>query len=246
MIHSFDSIAADYALHRSIHPKLLWRLIELPGVNSSWRILEAGCGTGNYAASIAEITSAHCCGLDPSWGMLSAASQKPAPVSWSQARAESLPFADGSFDFIFSVDVIHHVQDRPAYIREAFRVLVDGGWFATVTDSEETIRQRRPLSHYFPETVAPELGRYPKRGEIPQLLGSVGFAPVSEELVEFGYPLSDPSAIERKAYSCLHLISEEAFEQGLDRLKQDLSAGPIPCIASNVVYWARKLETRAA
>ncbi|MBI4661292.1 MAG: methyltransferase domain-containing protein [Verrucomicrobia bacterium] len=240
--NSFDAIAADYAVLRSVHPKLLRRLIEVPGIKPSWRVLEVGCGTGNYVASISAATSARCSGLDPSRRMLSAARQKTTPVSWSQGRAESLPYPDGSFEFTFSVDVIHHVQDRQAFFREAFRVLADGGWIATGTDSEETIRQRMPLSYYFPETVAPELRRYPKRGEIPQFLASVGFGQISEELAEFAYGLSDATAIERKTFTSLHLISEEAFGQGLHRLKRDLEAGPISCVSRNMIYWARKLE----
>ena len=236
----FDAIAADYAIHRSIHPKLLQRLIESPGLRPSSRVLEVGCGTGNYITSIAARTPSRCFGLEPSRSMLSAARQKTASVSWSQGRAESLPYPDGSFEFVFSVDVIHHVQDRPAFFREALRVLADGGWFATATDSEESIRRRMPLAHYFPEMVEPELRRYPKRGEIPELLASAGFGRISEELVEFVYDLSDVTAIERKTFTSLHLISEEAFVRGLSRLKQDLEAGPIACVSRSVIYWAGK------
>jgi ubiquinone/menaquinone biosynthesis C-methylase UbiE len=41
------------------------------------------------------------------------------------------------------VDVIHHAQDRPAFFKEAFRVLAGGGWLVTITDSEEIIRRAR-------------------------------------------------------------------------------------------------------
>ena len=240
---SYDTIAADYAIHRSVHPDLLRTLIKRSGIRSSSSVLEVGCGTGNYIASIAAMTTARCCGLEPSAGMLDAARQKRASVSWSEGSAESLPYPDGAFDFIFSVDVIHHVRDSGAFVREVFRVLAAGGWIATATDSEETIRRRKPLSHYFPETIEPELRRYPKPGEMASLYSSNSFDQISEELAEFGYALSDPAPFERKTFSCLHLLTEDAFARGLSRLKQDLEAGPISCISRYVVHWAHKPTT---
>jgi len=238
---SYDQIAADYAAHRRVHPEMLRRLIEFPRLTSQSQVLEVGCGTGNYIGAIASATSAKCFGLEPSSAMLESARKKAAAVSWSQGSAEALPYPDGSFDFIFSVDVIHHVRDRPAFFKEAFRVLKRGGWFATGTDSEKIIRQRMPLAHYFPETVAVELQRYPKDGEIKRLLAAQHFDRISEDLVEFTYLLSDATAFERKAFSSLHLISESAFNHGLGRLKEDLKKGPVSCISKYVIYWGQKL-----
>jgi ubiquinone/menaquinone biosynthesis C-methylase UbiE len=239
---SYDTIAADYAIHRTVHPALLRRLIEYCGALSSARVLEVGCGTGNYASSLASATRAKCSGLDPSPKMLDVARQKAAPVSWFQGSAESLPFPDGSFDFVYSVDVIHHVENRTAFFREAFRVLAAGGLFVTATDTEETIRQRA-VSHYFPEAVEPELRRYPKPGEIPQLLLSSGIQELGDEMVESAYDLSDSAPFERKTHSCLHLISDDAFDRGLARLKNALRSGPIRCVSSYVIYRGRKSIT---
>ncbi len=238
---SYDKMAADYAAHRSVHPEMLRRLIEFPRLTSESQVLEVGCGTGNYLSAIASAVSAKCFGLEPSSAMLETARKKSAAIAWSQGAAEALPYPDGAFDLVFSVDVVHHVRDRPAFFKEAFRVLKPGGWLATGTDSEEIIRQRMPLSHYFPETVEMELQRYPRDGEIRQLLLAQHFNHISEDLVEFAYLLSDATAFERKAFSSLHFISENAFNQGLGRMKEDLKKGPISCISKYVIFWGQKL-----
>lgn len=238
---SYDKIAADYAAHRHVHPEMLRRLIEFPHLTSESQVLEVGCGTGNYISAIALAISARCFGLEPSSAMLESSRKKTAAVSWSQGSAEALPYPEGAFDLVFSVDVIHHIQNRPAYFDEAFRVLKRGGWFATGTDAEKIIRERIPLSHYFPETVEAELKRYPKDGEIQRLLATEHFDHVSEEIVEFAYLLSDAAAFERKAFSSLHLISENAFNHGLGRLKEDLKKGPVSCISRYVIHWGQKL-----
>ena len=43
------------------------------------------------------------------------------------ADAEALPFADGSFDRVYSWGVLHHTPDTARAIREAIRVLEPGG-----------------------------------------------------------------------------------------------------------------------
>jgi SAM-dependent methyltransferase len=43
------------------------------------------------------------------------------------ANAEALPFADASFDLVYSWGVLHHTPDTPAAINEVHRVLAPGG-----------------------------------------------------------------------------------------------------------------------
>src|SRR5439155_2498564 len=44
-------------------------------------------------------------------------------------RAESLPFADASFDVVWCTDVLEHLADRPTAIAQIARVLKPGGLF---------------------------------------------------------------------------------------------------------------------
>jgi ubiquinone/menaquinone biosynthesis C-methylase UbiE len=45
----------------------------------------------------------------------------------SVSDAERLEFADGSFDLVYSLGVLHHTPDTPAALREVWRVLAPGG-----------------------------------------------------------------------------------------------------------------------
>ena len=162
----YDELAGRYAAHRVVIPDVLEALVEEGGIDGGSSVLEVGCGTGNYIKAIRSRVGCRAWGIDPSMEMLARAREDPRSVDFRYGRGESIGFEDGSYDLVFSVDVIHHVEDRGAYLAEAHRVLRPGGRLCTVTDSEWIIRNRIPLSSYFPDTVEPELARYPRIADL--------------------------------------------------------------------------------
>jgi ubiquinone/menaquinone biosynthesis C-methylase UbiE len=236
----YDKLAAEYARYRRIHPQVLKELLSTSTIDSRSNVLEVGCGTGNYISKIQELRGCVCWGIDPSAQMLAQARTQSSIVTFEAGRAEALPVADATFDLVFSVDVIHHLANGVArldYFQHARRVLKPGGKVCTVTDSEWIIRNRPTLSAYFPETIKPELRRYPPISALRDEMRVAGFVSINEMQVEFTYLLDDCSVFRAKAYSALHLISQSAFEHGLARMERDLQSGPIQSAARYVLVW---------
>lgn len=102
------------------------------------RIIEVGCGSAPCARWLA-LQGADVVALDLSAGMLrharAAAERTGIAVPLVQAGAESLPFADESFDIACSAfGAIPFVADSAAVMREVARVLRPGGrWVFAVT-----------------------------------------------------------------------------------------------------------------
>jgi len=236
----YDQIAREYARHRKVHPEVLRCLVSHSGMAGHSRVLEVGCGTGNYIAALESAVGCSCWAIDPSEEMLASARGRSANVTFRSGRAEQLDFETGSFDLVFSVDVIHHVNDHAAYFQEVFRVLAPGGLVCTVTDSEWIIRHREPLAVYFPDTVEVDLRRYPRMTDLQAFMEGAGLDGIKETLVELSYEVTDSSPYAGKAFSALHLLSREAFEQGLERMERDLQAGPIPGVSRYVLLWGSK------
>ncbi len=236
----YNDLAADYARHRRIHPGVLRALITTAALTPASRVLEVGCGTGNYTIGLAEVLGCACEGIDPSAEMLGRLRERAPAIPTHVGRAERLDFPADAFDLVFSVDVIHHVADRAAYYAEAHRVLRPGGMVCTVTDSEDIIRRRAPLSVYFPASVEVELRRYPPIATLADLMRGAGFRAVREEVVELPYELTDTRPYRDKAFSSLHLIPADAFQRGLAQMERDLQVGPIPCVSRYLLLWGVK------
>lgn len=105
-------------------------LLDLAGDLRGATVLDLGCGDGALLDILARNT-ALAIGIDPDGAMIDLARQRLAgadiPFRLAFARGEALPFADASFDRIFTISVLC-VADRPdALVGEATRLLKPGG-----------------------------------------------------------------------------------------------------------------------
>ena len=238
--HSVDynQAASEYAAHRRVHAGVFHELCARAGLGPGSRVLEVGCGTGNYISALAETFGCAAFGLDPSIEILAQARSER--VQRLLGAAQALSFTTGAFDLIFSVDVIHHVADKAAFYSGAAQALRPGGLLCTVTDSEDMIRRREILSGYFPETVEIELARYPRIAQLGAWIDAAGLEALGVDAVEEPYEIASAKPFRDKAYSSLHLIPNGAWRAGLERLECDLDRGPVRGVARYACVWARK------
>jgi SAM-dependent methyltransferase len=87
------------------------------------RILDVGCGTGANLEMLANFGEAE--GVDVSDDALEFCRAKG--LNARKGLAEELPFEDESFDIVTALDVVEHLDDDIAGLREMHRVLKKGG-----------------------------------------------------------------------------------------------------------------------
>jgi len=128
-----DGSPEDFAAAAERLSELVYTAAE---VENGQRILDAGCGFGGTAASLnGRFRDVAVFGLNIDRRQLRRADKRiraePGNVlSWVQADACSLPFADCSFDAVLAVECIFHFPSRKRFFEEARRVLKPGGRLA--------------------------------------------------------------------------------------------------------------------
>jgi SAM-dependent methyltransferase len=158
-------------------------LLELTGISS---VLEIGCGSGVYALHLAQTTGCSIAGLDINALGIHNANQLALRRGLSpQAQFEvcdvskPLPFADETFDAIFSNDVLCHIPGRPALLAEMYRVLKSGGRRMLFSDaliiggviSHDEIATRSSIGYYL----------FSPPGENERLILQAGFTDLKVE-----------------------------------------------------------------
>lgn len=120
-----------YAVFEYMRSAKVIEALERSGVSLKGRVLDAGCGGGGTALSLAEEAS-FAVGLDldarfRGSGDRLAEEKGISNVSFVQGDGGRLPFSAGSFELVFSHSVIEHVASPEGYLRECHRVLRPGG-----------------------------------------------------------------------------------------------------------------------
>ena len=94
------------------------------------KVIEIGCGQAAYIATIASIkNNSECYGFDISKAAIKNASRSHNNVYLLAADAQRIPFADKYFDVVIIFDVLEHLEDVRATLKEAKRILKDDGVF---------------------------------------------------------------------------------------------------------------------
>lgn len=120
------------------------------GLSKGDKLLDMGCGLGRHSLLAFRDFSVDVYGVDLGFQDISEAKKRVSDmqvnickgqVNFAQANGYCLPFSDSSFDKVLCSEVLEHVPDYTALIKELIRVLKPGGRLAL------------SVPKYFPEKI---------------------------------------------------------------------------------------------
>ncbi|MPZ26237.1 MAG: methyltransferase domain-containing protein [Micromonosporaceae bacterium] len=170
------------AAMRRMERVLAGRLAVGPGA----RVLDAGCGMGAVARSLARDPGLDVIGIDILDFNLATARRRSAAAGladrtrFGQADYHRLPFVSGSFDAVYTMETLVHAADPEAVLGEFWRVLKPGGRLVLFEYSRTPAEQVPEASNRAIELVC-DLAAMPAwlrlyHGELEKLLAKAGFA----------------------------------------------------------------------
>ena len=131
-----DNLAAAKRFTASEEFAEITKLLNLKNSSKKLNILDLGCGNGIVSYAFASLEH-NVCSLDPDTNEdigLGATSKLASQVENGsiktyQGFAESLPFADSTFDIVYERQAIHHFSNLSEGLAECSRVLKPQGFF---------------------------------------------------------------------------------------------------------------------
>jgi ubiquinone/menaquinone biosynthesis C-methylase UbiE len=165
---AYDKLHARHSFRAT--PGYYQGLLSMLPTESGHSLLDVGCGSGGllrYAADTGLVVS----GVDISEVGLGQARSRVPSADLRVARAEELPFADGSFDLVSCTGSLEHVSDIDRAVREMSRVAKPSGRVLVVVPNSRFVfafvthlRQR-----FFPDESQP-VERLASRSEWEEVL----------------------------------------------------------------------------
>ena len=137
------------------------KVVELFEVHERGKILDIGCGDGDFSKAIAKKTGASLYGIDISRDCIKKARSKGIEAKCVDIDGAILPFEDSLFDAVFCGDTIEHIFDTEKLVSEINRMLKPGGYLViSIPNVTAWYNRVLTLFGYLPVWIEPTSQKY--------------------------------------------------------------------------------------
>ena len=191
------------------------------------KILDFGCGTGNYLCQFVSDYQIDPYGIEPATQMRLIAQGKLPAQCIRNGDHTHLPFPGLHFDKLYCIDVIHHIRQLNDLFLNLFDAAKPGAKFCICTESPHQLSEKYWI-RYFPEILEADLQRFYPIQEIVKSGQAAGWEhcetiTTEDELLAAISP-NFIARVRHKTLSVFHLIPEDAYKRGLALMEADYQA----------------------
>lgn len=213
-----------FLAHRVADLGLLDAVISNLQLNKDMRLLDFGCGTGNYLLALQNKGYANLFALDKDESMIDIATTRTG-ISVKSGSHLNIPFDKDFFDSIMLIAMIHFIDNLYSLFENLNFVCKKGGRVVVVTQSHQQI-DARFYNKYFPSIAEIDKERYHDPQCIISVAEECGFKAQNIEDYSSGSDLivDDKyfNLIKDKSFYVFRLISEEEFSKGMEIFEKEL------------------------
>lgn len=203
-------------------------LAKLARIRKGEKVLDVGCGPGGASRVLAGEAGAVVTGIDLAPGLIELAKRlsdlSGIPVDFKVADALKLPFADTSFDVVWTQHAAMNIEDKPRLYAEMRRVLRRGGRMAMhdLVQGPNPGRLHMPV----PDADSEDETFLAETESLKRLLSANGFREVlwrdrTEATIAFFETLPEPGPLS------LQLVLGESFSAMVSNLKRNFHEGRV-------------------
>mgnify|MGYP003640054883 CR=1 FL=1 len=181
---SIEFSGCDHAFFTALKATEIAGLLKAAGAPTAPRVLDVGCGVGVIHPHLrAACQGIDLVGIDVSQASIDLATERNPESHFQCYDGHRFPFADGSFDAVFTICVLHHVApaERAALTSELFRVVRPGGMGIIIEHNPMNPVTRHVVNSCDMDRDAILL----TSGECTDLLSGAGFADVKTRFIAF-------------------------------------------------------------
>lgn len=144
MYKTTEIASSEIVSDNPIHQRLFFPYLKVKEIIKGGRVLEIGTGAGRGVEVLSGIVDDYV-GIDKNAPLLSELSKQYPQYQFIDMFIPPLTgLADNSFDFIVTFQVIEHIADDHAFLKEAHRVLKPGGKIFLTTPNRIMSLTRNP------------------------------------------------------------------------------------------------------
>ena len=228
---NYNTIAQSYDETREVEDKVYSIIEMILSPFEQDKILEFGCGTGNYLNRLAcSYSTVSLFGIEKSIEMAQIAKQKIKQADIRIGDHIDIPFSSNSFNKIFSIDVIHHINELNIFFANIYNLSCINGLFIICTETDEQLAEKF-WNKYFPSLYKKDKNRFHSVKTIINEAGNCGWKYEKKyKIEEEKYStISDSimNRIKKRTLSSLFLLSEHEYNMGVKDMEEDYNCHKI-------------------
>lgn len=238
---NYNEYATQYSLHRNASSRVVEHIMDRLEDYKISKVLEVGCGTADHLFVLKENIGFEAHGFDKSTEMMKAGQQKNPGLHLTEGDANNaFPYVEGTFDLVFSINVIHYIENLENYFKEAFRVADGHGVVLTIIANRD--KMKKSMGKYFPEMNKDIQSTDSFIEQISSNMKNAGFEDIRITNTDYDYNMkeADLDAFKNKVFAWVRLLPQECYSQGISLMEEDFRQGK--CLGSeNFTYiWGFK------